>query len=328
MPMKNHSSNGFFSVLLALTLCLGGVAQGAESPEDIFWRSVRKSDLQEEYGLYIKQYPKGKHLAEAWRLIDALEAEQKSAQAVKQEETRRRAEIDALRPGQVFKDCPECPEMVFIPAGNFDMGSNNGSMDEKPVHSVKIDKAFALARTEVTQGQWKAVMGNNPSYFSNCGDDCPVEMVSWNDAHDYVRKLSEKTGKKYRLPSEAEWEYACRAGGKYEYCGGDSIDNVAWLESNSYKKISPVGTKIANAWGLYDMSGNVWEWVEDCSGDNYSGALGDGNAPSGVCKSETRVLRGGSWYSKPMKTRATSRNSGDPTAKTHAVGFRPAKAIY
>ncbi|SBT07650.1 conserved exported hypothetical protein [Candidatus Accumulibacter aalborgensis] len=128
------------------------------------------------------------------------------------------------RSGEVFRDCADCPEMVVIPAGSFDMGGSAG--DESPVHRVSV-RGFAMGRTEVTQGQWRAVMGNNPSYFSNCGADCPVEQVSWNDAQDYVRKLSANTGKTYRLPSEAEWEYACRAGGRHEYCGGDSIESVA-----------------------------------------------------------------------------------------------------
>jgi len=122
---------------------------------------------------------------------------------------------------KTFRDCPDCPEMVIIPAGSFDMGSNNGEVNEKPVHRVTIAKPFAMGMTEVTQGQWKAVMGNNPSSFSNCGDTCPVEQVSWNDVQGFLQKLNAKTGKQYRLPSEAEWEYACRAEGKQEYCGSD-----------------------------------------------------------------------------------------------------------
>ena len=114
--------------------------------------------------------------------------------------------------GKTFKDCPECPDMVEIPAGSFDMGSNSGEADEKPVHRVTIAKPFAIGKTEVTQAQWLAVMGNNPSNFTGCGDTCPVEQVSWNDVQTFIRKLNAKTGKQYRLPTEAEWEYACRAG--------------------------------------------------------------------------------------------------------------------
>src|SRR5208283_145707 len=112
--------------------------------------------------------------------------------------------------GTTFRDCPDCPEMVVIPAGSFDMGSSKGN--EQPVHRVTITKAFLMGKTEVTQGQWRAIMNNNPSSFNNCGDNCPVEIVSWDEVQEFIEKLNAKTGKQYRLPSEAEWEYACRAG--------------------------------------------------------------------------------------------------------------------
>ncbi|MCX7192239.1 MAG: formylglycine-generating enzyme family protein, partial [Proteobacteria bacterium] len=112
-------------------------------------------------------------------------------------------------PGLIFRDCADCPEMVVIPAGGFDMGSNEGDDEEKPMHRVALSRAFAMGRTEVTQAQWRAVMGDNPG---DCGDNCPAEQVSWNEAQDFIRRLNQKTGRQYRLPSEAEWEYACRAG--------------------------------------------------------------------------------------------------------------------
>ena len=186
-------------------------------------------------------------------------------------------------PGSIFKDCVECPEMVVITSGTFDMGSNNDP-SEKPVHRVTIGRAFAMGRTEVTQGQWKAIMGDNPSKFASCGDNCPVDQVSWNDAQAFIEKLNAKTGKKYRLPTEAEWEYSCRAGGQQEYCGSDNPDSVGWYGAlakpagNSGKSINPVATRQPNAFGLYDMSGNVWEWVEDSYHDNYNGAPADGGA--------------------------------------------------
>ncbi len=135
--------------------------------------------------------------------------------------------------GYIIKDCPDCPDMVVIPAGSFNMGSDKGG-DETPAHHVTISKAFAIGKTEVTQGQWKAVMGSNPSNFANCGDDCPVEKVSWDDAKQFIQKLNSKTGKQYRLPSEAEWEYACRAGSQTEYCGGDNVDSVAWYKCSPF----------------------------------------------------------------------------------------------
>jgi formylglycine-generating enzyme required for sulfatase activity len=230
--------------------------------------------------------------------------------------------------GKVFKDCPECPEMVEIPAGSFDMGSDNGEANEKPVHRVTIAKSFAIGKTEVTQGQWHAVMGNNPSYFSACGDTCPVEQVSWDDAQVFIQKLNAKTGKQYRLPSEAEWEYACRAGNQQEYCGSDNADGVAWNSFNSgsffFNRPHPVATKQANAFGLYDMSGNVWEWVEDGYHDNYTGAPADGSAWGG---GSMRVLRGGSWGKDPKFGRAASRSKFGTNYRDFSYGFRLARML-
>lgn len=230
-----------------------------------------------------------------------------------------------LRPGKAFKDCSDCPEMVVIPSGSFQMGGDMHG-DEQPVHAVTISRGFALAKTEVTQGQWRAVMGSNPSNFSNCGDNCPVEQVSWDDAQEYVRKLSQKTGKSYRLPSEAEWEYACRAGSRQEYCGSDSIDSVAWYGNNSGSKTNSVGQKQSNRFGLYDMSGNVWEWVEDCDHDNYDGAPADGSAwTNGTCV--RRVLRGGSWDYLPQVARSAKRLRNTPALRSSNGGFRLARML-
>jgi formylglycine-generating enzyme required for sulfatase activity len=228
--------------------------------------------------------------------------------------------------GTTFRDCPDCPEMVVIPAGSFDMGSNNGDPNEKPVHRVTIGKAFAMGKTEVTQGQWKAIMGNNPSHFDGCGDNCPVENVSRNDAQEFIQRLNSKTGKQYRLPSEAEWEYACRAGGRQEYCGSDNVDSVAWNDGGIFSgKTHTVATKQANAWGLYDMSGNVWEWVEDSWHDNYNGAPVDGSAWQG--DGAKRVLRGGSWFMEPQFERAANRFRNEPSNRDNNFGFRLASTL-
>ncbi len=229
--------------------------------------------------------------------------------------------------GKIFKDCADCPEMVVIPAGSFDMGSTNDP-SEMPVHRVTIAKPFALGKTEVTQGQWKAIMGNNPGKFSTCGDNCPVEQVSWDDAQAYIQKLNAKTGKQYRLPSEAEWEYACRAGGQQAYCGSDSLDSISWYgglakpAGNSGKTTNPVATKQANAWGLYDMSGNVWEWVEDSYHDSYNGAPSDGSAWKG--DGALRVPRGGGWS---YAQHAAKRGGSEPGFRFSSIGFRLARRL-
>jgi formylglycine-generating enzyme required for sulfatase activity len=213
--------------------------------------------------------------------------------------------------------------MVNVPAGCFQMGSNNGDSDEKPVHRVCLS-AFQIGQTEVTQGQWRAVMGNNPSHFSNCGNDCPVEEVSWDDAQDFIRTLNRQTGQNYRLPTEAEWEYVCRSGGRDEtYCGGDNVDAVAWYDSNSGVKTHRVAQKTANGLGLYDMSGNVWEWVQDWYGVYPSGSVTDPQGPSG---GSGRVFRGGSWHDDAGRVRSALRYFYVPGLRRRYLGFRLARS--
>ena len=216
---------------------------------------------------------------------------------------------------------------VTIPSGSFMMGSNDGRGDEKPMHNVYI-KSFRMMTTEVTQAQWTAVMGNNPSNWK--GDDLPVEQVSWNDCQEFIRKLNQlDPGKGYRLSTEAEWEYACRAGTTTKYYTGNSdsdLGRAGWYSSNSGSKTHPVGQKEPNAWGLYDMHGNVWEWCADWYHGNYNGAPQDGSArlsPSG----NSRVLRGGSWRSGPSFCRSASRNWFDPDIRDYYLGFRLARSL-
>ena len=232
-------------------------------------------------------------------------------------------------PEQAGRGCPECPEMVAIPVGSFIMGSDDGDSDEKPAHRVTISRAFELGKTEVTQGQWRAIMGSNqPSHFPNCGDSCPVLDVSWNDAQEFIQKLNAKTGKQYRLPSEAEWEYACHAVGQHKYCGSDDVDSVAWHSSSFvFSKTPPhaVAAKQANAFGLYDMSGNAHEWVEDSWHDNYIGAPSDGTAWQG--DGSVRVLRSGSWISDPQNMRSVYREKGAHDFRYYSSGFRLARTL-
>ena len=216
-------------------------------------------------------------------------------------------------------------QMVRIAPGHFEMGASAGEKSERPAHQVAIGYAFEIGLTEVTQGQWQAVMGDNPSQFSQCGADCPVESVNWADALRFIKRLNQKTGKHYRLPSEAEWEYACRAGGHGEYCGGNEVGPLAWTSVNSGASINQVATRKPNAWGLYDMSGNVWEWVQDTYHPNYQGAPDDGSAWE--AGGSQRVLRGGSWYFVQQYARATSRGYIDPTSKLRNIGFRLARTL-
>jgi formylglycine-generating enzyme required for sulfatase activity len=221
-------------------------------------------------------------------------------------------------------------KFVLIPAGEFQMGSNELN-DEKPVHTVKITKAFYMQTTEVTQKQWTAVMGNNPSYFK--GDDLPVERVSWNDAQEFIKKLNAKEGKDvYRLPTEAEWEYACRAGTTTPFSFGETIttDQVNYDGNYPYgngakgeyrQKTTPAGSLKANKWGLYDMHGNVWEWCEDWYGDSYYSSSPTDN-PKGAGSGTCRFLRGGGWDADALGCRSADRDWLSPVDSYSVIGFR------
>lgn len=236
------------------------------------------------------------------------------------------------RPG--FGDEPPLPppvqdpfagQMICISGGTFEMGSainDDKYKDEKPVRQVTLS-SYMLSKYEVTQAQWQAVMGNNPSHFKGC-DQCPVENVSWEEAQAFLRKLNQMTGKNYRLPTEAEWEYAARGGSQsrgYKYAADDNINEAAWYDGNSGNKTHPVGTKPANELGLYDMSGNVWEWCADWYGD-YP-ASGQKN-PKGPALGTQRVYRGGSWLYDATYCRITGRNYADPADIFSDLGLRVA----
>ena len=211
-------------------------------------------------------------------------------------------------------------KLVLIPAGKFLMGSpetEKGRSKDEAQHEVTISKPFHLGVTEVTQEQYETVMGNNPSAFK--GKTNPVENVSWNDAVEFCKKVSAKTGKTVRLPTEAEWEYACRAGTAGQHAG--KSDGMGWLEGNSGKSTHSVGQKQANAWGLYDMHGNVWEWCEDGYGEYPAGAAND---PKGLPTGTDRVLRGGSWGNSSQDCRSARRFRFAPVHRYYRLGFRVA----
>ena len=221
-------------------------------------------------------------------------------------------------------------EFEAIPAGSFTMGSpssEKGRDRDERRHRVRLSRGFYMQTTEVTQGQWRAVMGNNPSGFKSCGDDCPVEHVSWRDVQKFISELNRREGgKKYRLPTEAEWEYAARAGGGRAYSyGGDKgqFAKYAWFIDNSGGRPHPVARKKANAWGLYDMHGNVWEWCQDWYGGYPSKSVTN---PRGPKTGSGRVNRGGSWSSSADGCRSANRFKSHPGRRYGSLGFRLARS--
>jgi len=278
------------------------VATIAARQEELLWQLAQDGENIQAAQAYLDKFPGGTHAAAAREKLSAISTPETSDPDVE----------------KIIRDCPDCPEMVVIPAGSFEMGETG------PTHRVTL-QSFALGKTEVTQGQWKAVMGNNPSHFVRCGDNCPVEQVSWNDAQAFIQRLNAKTGKQYRLPSEAEWEYACHAEGRQAYCGSDNLDSVAWHDGNSGNSTHPVAVKQANAFGLYDMSGNVWEWVEDSYHDDYKGAPVDGSAWQS--DGANRVLRGGSWIVSPRVGHEAGRNQNETAGSYYNLGFRLARVL-
>ena len=246
-------------------------------------------------------------------------------------------EVSTLQNAEVVKS----DEVVVIPAGSFTMGctpeqGSDCNSDEKITHNVQLTCPFALMKTEVTQGLYEKVMGENPSNFK--GGNRPVENVSWYDAVRFANKLSEMEGRErcyeidgtdvqwnnkdctgWRLPTEAEWEYAARGSENYKYSGSDNVDEVGWYHENSGSETHPVGQKKANGFGLYDMSGNVYEWIWDWYGDYPRDSQTD---PLGSPSGSSRVLRGGYWSNLKAGLRVSFRNSSVPTYRNEDLGFR------
>ena len=232
------------------------------------------------------------------------------------------------------KDEPELPvvsqglldsisgNLVWVTGGSFIMGNRAGEADERAEYEVVVD-GFAISKYPVTQKQWKAIMGSNPSEFTGC-DQCPIDRVSWDDAQRFIETLNKLSGKKYALPTEAEWEYAAKGGPKtqgYRYSGSDNIDDVAWHTGNSNRQPHPVGEKAPNELGLYDMSGNMWEWCQDWYDKNYY-ELQERNNPIGPVSGSGRVRRGGSWFTQAANCKTSTRNSVKQDYKDDSGGFR------
>jgi formylglycine-generating enzyme required for sulfatase activity len=309
-----------------------------------FWNSIQNSTDAEDFKDYLARYPNGLYAGIARRRIASLSTAAKPmptstpSDAVGNVASAKRP---SARPQQMTSGVGM--EFIWIPPGSFIMGSENGGSDEKPVHRVTIKEGFYMGKYEVTQAQWQAVMGNNPSHFK--GDNLPVESVSWNDAIAFIERLNAQNDAYiYRLPTEAEWEYACRAGTRGDYAG--TLDVIAWYgnnagghyidaeeiwrtdQSNLFKRLNdngnqthPVGTKQPNGFGLYDMHGNVWEWCQDWYHDSYNGAPADGSAWLSAGEQKYRVLRGGSWGDIAIGVRSAVRGWVAPGSRPFD-GFR------
>jgi formylglycine-generating enzyme required for sulfatase activity len=322
------------------------VSPSTQMLDSEYWASVKDSKDVADFEAYLAEYPQGQFKRLAENRVKAL----KVAAAPAPQTTQRpmvaapptaptTAPVIAVaapvqgassfQAGQAFKDCADCPDMVVIPAGSFLMGSPakevGRSDDEGPQRNVTI-KSFAMGKTEVTQGQWRSIMGSNPSWFKDCGDECPVEQVSWNYVQEYIKKLNAKTGKIYSLPSEAQWEYAARGGTNTIYQTGKIITNAqANFGANKTTKVASLN--IPNNFGLHDMHGNVWEWTRDLWHDNYKGAPTDGNAWLEGGFTNQYVLRGGSWEDRSESLRSATRTVDAGGVVKKVIGFRLARTL-
>ncbi len=312
-----------------------------------FWESIKTSTDAEDFKAYLESYPTGRFAALARNNMRRLEAAAKAAASNSAANTSAPvrppagnaaanttgAARPAGRPQQMVNRAGV--KLVWIPAGSFMMGSESDS-DEKPMHRVTISEGFFMGKYEVTHVQWQTMKRYNPSYLR--GDSLPVENVSWDDAVGFIAKLNgQKDGYTYRLPTEAEWEYACRAGTTGDYAC--DLDSMAWYynnagdarlsgENNYYtvtgnnNRTHPVGSKQPNAFGLFDMHGNVWEWCQDWYHDSYAGAPTDGSAWLSGGEQKSRVLRGGSWYWHAVYLRSAHCGMDMPEDRGESTGFR------
>ena len=226
--------------------------------------------------------------------------------------------------GEAFKDCAECPDLVLISSGNYLMGGK---------HAISIDRNLAVGKFEITQKQWRSIMSLpsmiNPTRFAACGMNCSAEQVGWHYANVYITELNKKTGLKFRMFTEAVWEYAARAGTDNKYGFGNderALLNYAWLYENGGDPTHKVGLKKPNLWGPHDIHGNVSEWTQDCYANKHSSNLGDGNAVI-LADCGQRVARGGTWRDAPHISKATMRNSVSPSFKIPTLGFRVVRNV-
>ena len=316
-----------------MTVADGLSATVLAQQENLFWQSIVNSTNAADFEAYLRQFPAGAFRALATNRLSALRVGTADPPASRPAADR----PPAREAGTVFRDCATCPELVVIPAGRFRMGCVSGrdcKDGEVPVHEVEVS-AFALGVYEVTFEEYErfvqATRRDRPNDRGWGRGGRPVINVSWEDATAYGAWLSEETGEEYRLPSESEWEYAARAGSTTRYSWGDDIGrNRAnchgcrgrWDDEN---RTAPAGSFAANAWGLHDMHGNVWEWVEDCWHENYARAPRDGSAWTSGGNCSRRVVRGGSWGYRPWSLRSALRLRLDAGDRHRDVGFRLAR---
>lgn len=295
-----------------------------------FWETIKDSRNPDEYRAYLEAYPNGRFAGLARTREQSLRAQRASA-------TQAPASAPAQAPtpapsatSRTVRDCDDCPELALIPAGSFEMGSNEMFEFEKPVHAVSIARPFYIGSDEVTFAQWDACVAeggcsHRPSDRNLGRGKRPVTDIHWNDANAYLVWLSYKTGRKYRLPTEAEWEYAARAGTATSYPWGNSVDkemaNCLGCNAQPRRQASEVGQFPPNRFGLRDMAGNAAEWVADCWSENYRAAPRDGSAyaPAG-CRE--RVLRGGSFNNDPRYLRSAARFKYESDVRFYTNGFR------
>ena len=315
-------------IILAL-LILGSVAllkqESTSSQEHEQWRTVKLLGSKAAYENFLKTYPESFYRDQAISAINNLPFHAR------------------LNAGQSFTDCLVCPDMVVIPEGQYQRGPEQG--DEQPIEQVTISQPLAISRFEITYEQWMvcanlvdACSKKTPSYpvAAEMSPDLPIVDITWNDAQQYVQWLSDVTGFKYRLLTEAEWEYAARAGSTLDYSWGDELplcvraayNGALFDDGSSCSAKAPVnvGSFLPNAFGLYDMHGTVWEWVQDCYQDSYEGVPVDGSSLE-TCQDDNRVLRGGAYSSNPHYLRSANRNWTKPDDKSYIIGFRVAREL-
>ena len=311
-----------------------GNAAASVQAQNVFWQSIAASENPADYEAYLEQFPAGIFARLARNRLAELEA----GIPVAASDPPRVDEPRPWTPGTVFRDCATCPELVVVPAGRFRMGCVSGrgcQDDEQPVHEVQVG-SFALGVYEVTFEEYerfaRATGRDRPNDWGWGRGGRPVINVSWRDAQAYAAWLSRETGEAYRLPSESEWEYAARAGSTTRYSWGQDIGrNRANCRGCGSRwdgdETAQVGSFAANGWGLHDMHGNVWEWVEDCWHENYARAPRAGSAWTSGGDCGRRVLRGGSWLNVPAFLRSALRNSIDAGARVGSLGFRVSRTL-